>query len=113
MPWASKVHDPLRAHKKKISRAKGREEYRSDAIGRMYLMPEWRDPIVGLRAMHMAIEPLCRECRRQRINTPGADVDHIVPHRGDIDLFLDPDNLQTLCKTHHSMKTAKEKSDGR
>lgn len=113
MPWASKVHDPLRTHRKKISRAKGREEYRSDAIGRMYLMPEWRDPIVGLRAMHMAKEPLCRKCRAEGINTAGVDVDHVIPHRGDIDLFLDSDNLQTLCKSHHSMKTSKEKNDGR
>jgi len=113
MPWASKVHDPLRRHKKKIAAAKGREEYRYDTIGKMYLMPEWRDPVIGLRAMHLAKEPLCRECRAQRINRPGIDVDHIEPHRGDMGLFLDPDNLQTLCKTHHSMKTAKEKNDGR
>lgn len=110
MPWGSKVHDPLRRHRKAIARAKGRQEYRRDAIGRMYLMPEWRDPVTGLRAMHVAREPLCRECRAQGVDRPGVEVDHIKPHRGDMTLFLDPDNLQTLCKMHHSMKTAKEKN---
>jgi 5-methylcytosine-specific restriction enzyme A len=28
-------------------------------------------------------------------------VNHIRPHRGDWNLFRDPDNLQSLCKFHH------------
>lgn len=28
-------------------------------------------------------------------------VDHVVPHRGDVDLFFDATNLQSLCKPHH------------
>ena len=36
------------------------------------------------------------------------DVDHIVPHRGDARLLYDENNLQSLCKSCHSRKTATE-----
>jgi 5-methylcytosine-specific restriction protein A len=36
------------------------------------------------------------------------DVDHIIPHRGDQRLLFDPSNLQGLCHTCHSAKTARE-----
>ncbi|WP_430034145.1 hypothetical protein [Neorhizobium sp. BT27B] len=28
-------------------------------------------------------------------------VDHRTPHKGDLELFHDPNNLQSLCKHHH------------
>lgn len=61
---------------------------------------------------------LCQECLRQGRDTPlnvhasgdkpRAHVDHIRPHRGDYRLFMDEANLQTLCETCHSAKTARE-----
>lgn len=33
---------------------------------------------------------------------PGNTVDHKKPHKGNMELFVDPGNLQTLCHTHHS-----------
>ena len=36
------------------------------------------------------------------------DVDHVIPHRGDWKLFTDVNNLQGLCREHHSAKTARE-----
>lgn len=41
-------------------------------------------------------------------------VDHIKPHRGNLELFLDADNLQSLCKRcHDGHKQAQEhNSDG-
>ncbi|WP_328203649.1 hypothetical protein [Brevibacillus nitrificans] len=35
-------------------------------------------------------------------------VDHIIPHKGDKELFWDQKNWQGLCDSHHSRKTAKE-----
>ena len=35
-------------------------------------------------------------------------VDHIQPHRDNLDLFLDPNNLITLCKVCHDNKTRQE-----
>ena len=111
MPWHSRVHDPLKHQRKNMAAAKGREEYRYDGIGRMYHLAEWKDPIIGLRAQHIAKEPMCRECMRLGIRKVGREVDHVIPHRGNMSLFLDADNLQTLCKPHHSKKTSKEKNN--
>lgn len=33
-------------------------------------------------------------------------VDHIVPHKGDLVLFHDPENLQSLCKPCHDRDKA-------
>jgi 5-methylcytosine-specific restriction protein A len=52
--------------------------------------------------------PLCAECLRQGRNTPATCVDHIIPHKGNMDLFWDQDNWQALCDSCHSTKTAKE-----
>ena len=39
---------------------------------------------------------------------PSANVDHKTPHAGNWGLFTDEANLQTLCQTCHSRKTAGE-----
>ena len=51
-------------------------------------------------------EPLCRACRRSGRTVLATDVDHIVPRRaGGSDKRS---NLQPLCGTCHSAKTARE-----
>lgn len=63
-----------------------------------------------LRAEHLRLEPFCRRCRAQGIQTPATDVDHIVPRsRGGSDQHY---NLQSLCHTHHSRKTYRETPQG-
>lgn len=52
--------------------------------------------------------PLCAECLRQGRITPATEVDHMIPHKGDPELFWDLDNLQALCHRCHSRKTARE-----
>jgi 5-methylcytosine-specific restriction protein A len=50
------------------------------------------------------VGPLCVECQRQGIVTPATDLDHIMPKRlGGTDA---PENLQPLCHSCHSRKTA-------
>lgn len=61
-----------------------------------------------LRDAYIAEHPLCRHCQERGIVTAAAEVDHIEPHRGDIALLLDWDNLQALCAPCHSAKTARE-----
>ena len=56
----------------------------------------------------IAEHPLCAECARNGDVVAGNEVDHIIPHRGDHDLFWDTRNWQTLCTPHHSSKTARE-----
>lgn len=59
------------------------------------------------RAFRLA-HPLCRQCEREGRLTPTAVTDHIVPHKGDRELFWDTSNWQPLCKRCHDSKTARE-----
>lgn len=65
-----------------------------------------------LRGLQLAREALCRYCARQGIRTRARIVDHIKPHRGDMRLFLDPSNLQSLCKTCHDSAKQTEENRG-
>lgn len=49
----------------------------------------------------------CEQCKRSLSPSKADMVDHIVPHRGDDRLRLDPNNLQSMLSSHHSRKTAK------
>lgn len=64
-----------------------------------------------LRKCQLTREPLCRFCKRLGDINPANTVDHIKPHKGNMDLFFDRNNLQSLCKTcHSSIKQKIEKS---
>ena len=53
------------------------------------------------RLLFLATNPLCVMCQADG-HIEGANVvDHIVPHKGDLDLFWNENNWQALCKTHH------------
>lgn len=55
--------------------------------------------------------PLCEYCKRQGKVTLATIMDHIKPHRGDLELFWDRTNWQSLCKDcHDSIKAAEERS---
>jgi 5-methylcytosine-specific restriction endonuclease McrA len=49
--------------------------------------------------------PLCAMCLKKNIVTPMDVADHIIPHRGDLNLFYYGE-LQSLCHTHHSSTKA-------
>lgn len=56
---------------------------------------------------YRALNPFCVTCAAAgRDGVPAEHVDHIVPHRGNRDLFLDPANWQSLCASCHATKTA-------
>lgn len=70
----------------------------------------WR----AAREVYLAAHPLCVECKKQGRLTPARVVDHIVPHRGDQQLFWDESNWQSLCDFTspfdcHGAKTGKGK----
>jgi 5-methylcytosine-specific restriction protein A len=60
------------------------------------------------RAQHLHAHPLCVHCFSKNLITPATELDHIVPHKGNMSLFWDVSNWQGLCKKCHSTKTAKE-----
>jgi len=55
--------------------------------------------------MQLAQQPLCEDCLAEGRVTIGGEVHHIIAKRdGGEDSF---DNLMTLCKSHHSQRTAR------
>ena len=78
------------------------EEVRS-AAGRGY-NAAWRKASKQFLQAH----PLCEECMRQGKYVKATVVDHVVPHRGDEQLFWDRSNWRALCKRCHDRKTMTE-----
>lgn len=64
-----------------------------------YNSPEWK----ALRSEHLKANRTCVKCGAR-----ASVVDHVKPWRGDRRLFLDPSNLQSLCRPCHSRKTSAE-----
>lgn len=75
-----------------------------------YSLSVWTD---DLRPAQLLREPWCRECAKRGIWTRAVVVDHITPHRGNWQRFIDPENHQSLCKHHHDQKTARETAQER
>lgn len=66
-----------------------------------------------MRAKHLIKEPYCRECTKFGDITRGKVVDHEIPHRGNYELFMDENNLQTLCiPCHNVFKRKSELTNG-
>ena len=63
------------------------------------------------RGVFLMEHPLCAACEEEGRIAPAQAVDHIIPHRGDADLFWDETNWQSLCISHHSKKTARERRE--
>ena len=76
----------------------------------MYFTDEWRK---DLRPTQLMREALCRECAKAGRRVLATDVDHIVDHKGDWAVFCDRSNLESLCHSCHSRKTAREMYENR
>lgn len=63
------------------------------------------------RNTYLAKHPLCVMCKADGLIVCAEVVDHIIPHRGDQELFWDSKgNWQSLCKPcHNSPKQSAEK----
>ena len=61
------------------------------------------------RKAWLAEHPLCVECKEGGRVEAATVVDHIVPHRGDYEVFWDEDNWQSLCGLHHQRKSNEER----
>ena len=62
------------------------------------------------RKVFLAANPLCVQCMAEGRYIKATVVDHIIPHRGNQELFWDRNNWQALCKRHHDLKTGNEDS---
>jgi 5-methylcytosine-specific restriction endonuclease McrA len=75
---------------------------------KLYKTKEWQ----RLRYHQLRANPVCKYCEAQGRVELATIVDHIKPHKGDEELFFDPDNLQSLCKTHHDSTKQREEHHG-
>jgi 5-methylcytosine-specific restriction enzyme A len=73
---------------------------------KLYSTAAWR----SLRKLRLALDPLCKICAEADKLKPASVCDHIKPHRGDLALFYDFDNTQSLCAPcHDSVKQREER----
>ena len=56
------------------------------------------------RRLYLRDHPLCVECAKRDRLTPATVVDHITDHKGDSELFWNPENHQPLCRLCHDRK---------
>jgi 5-methylcytosine-specific restriction protein A len=88
---------PFKPKKKQTS------QYSQGRVGNFYQSRTWRN----LRDHFIKLNPLCVECAKINIFVPANIVDHIKPiSEGGSE--LDSNNLQSLCKSCHAVKTGKE-----
>ena len=71
---------------------------------RLYASARWKKKTI----VHLSEHPLCVDCLQEQGRAVEArEVDHIIPiSKGGAE--LDDDNLQSLCKRHHGIKTYNE-----
>jgi len=61
-----------------------------------------------LREEVLMRDPVCKLCLKRGIFTPSTQVDHIENNLGDYTDVNEMDNLQGLCDSCHSLKTAQD-----
>lgn len=72
-------------------------------IRRLYRTARW----ARMREQKKDEAPFCVDCEAEGKLTVWTELDHQVPHRGDLDIFWDYENLRGRCREHHQAKTAR------
>ena len=85
---------------------KRRRSYESKYLT-FYHSQAWVKLSKSFRAAH----PLCEECKKHGIIRGAQQVDHIIPIKDDWENRLNTNNLQSLCVSCHSLKTAQEQKE--
>jgi len=64
-----------------------------------------------IRSIQLQLHPLCKMCEEQGLLTAATVVDHIIPHKGNEELFFNGP-FQSLCKLHHDSSKQTEENRG-
>jgi 5-methylcytosine-specific restriction protein A len=73
------------------------------ALNAKYASKQWRQ----FRQIQLSKYPICARCQSLGKITPATDVDHIIPHKMNVDKWMG-NRFQSLCKSCHSIKTGLE-----
>lgn len=82
---------------------KAQQEAKAEHAG-LYNNARWRAASKAFRILN----PLCKDCEKHGAIKAAEVVDHIKPHKGNLELFWNASNLQSLCKRCHDAKSARE-----
>jgi len=92
-------------HKPPTKQVKTTKQYSNESAGNFYSSSAW----VKLRNYKRLLNPICESCEKLGLVIPYHTIDHIKPiTEGGEPLELE--NLQTLCRQCHAIKTGKETS---
>lgn len=88
------------------ARDKARRRAAESSLRGLYNTKRWRDPETGLRRLVLDRDgwqcQMCGVVLAGKAPAPSSPVvDHIEPHKGNLVLFWDANNLQALCKKCH------------
>ena len=78
---------------------------------KLYDLPQWRGPH-GARQQQLRKQPLCERCLAEGRTTAATVVNHRTPHKGNLELFLDPANHESTCAEHHDSAIQSEERRG-
>ena len=94
---------PIKPVSKQVN--KTGSQYSNGSVGSFYSSSAW----LKLRNYKRLLNPICESCAKLDLIIPFNTIDHIIPisENGEA---LSLDNLQTLCKQCHAIKTGKETS---
>jgi len=92
---------PTRPPIHKASKGRTHDQIRGSAASRGY-DARWR----RARLWFLQQNPLCVECLKAGRTEAATVVDHIEPHKGDVEKFWNVKKWQALCARHHNVKTA-------
>lgn len=99
MPNKPRTHKPTRPPLRRVSTPEDRRD-RDRLYGR-----RWHKRSRAFLQEH----PLCVQCKARGEVAAASVVDHVIPHKGNVDRFWDWDNLQALCVRCHNAKSARER----
>lgn len=107
MAWRAPIAGQKEAKARAEELRRGRDMLRRerDEYRRLYGLAAWK----SLRLWKLNENPMCEAKERDGSDCRNGaeEVHHLKDHKGNVDLFFDRQNLQSLCKPHHSEETAR------
>ena len=100
-------HREIKKEKKRERDKKYNKEKRDPKLRKFYSSWKWRK----CRDKYVKQNPLCEKCKENGKTVEADEVDHIIPVKVRFDLRFDFENLQSLCKRCHSIKSRKDRQE--
>jgi len=91
-----------------VMQARNQRSAQAQAYRAWYKTKAWR----WARSLQLSKQPLCERHLARGETVAATTVNHRTPHRGNWQLFIDPDNLQSVCKPCHDGEIQSEERLG-